>query len=95
MSAHFLLIDWENGMAQQEILATIRRNPFEPFSLVLADGAKHEIRHADQCMVMKRDVVIGLSAPGSEYVDYTMKINCYNVRGVEPIAAGEALAASA
>jgi len=38
-------------------------------------------------------VVIGLSAPGSEYVDYTMKINCYNVRAVEPIAAREALAA--
>ena len=82
-------------MAPQEILATVRRTPFEPFRLVLADGAKHDIHHADQCMVMKRDVVIGLSAPGSDFVEYTLKINCYNVRAVEPIAAREACAASA
>jgi hypothetical protein len=81
-------------MAPHEILATVRRTPFEPFRLVLSDGAKHEIRHADQCMVMKRDVMIGLAAPGSDFVEYTLKINCYNVRAVEPMAR-EACAASA
>ena len=38
-------------MAPQAILEEVRRSPFEPFKLVLADGARYDIQHPDQCMV--------------------------------------------
>ena len=46
-------------MAPQAILEEVRRSPFEPFKLVLADGARYDIQHPDQCMVMKKSVMIG------------------------------------
>ena len=84
-------------MAPHELLAHVRRTPFEPFRLVLADGAKYEIHHPDQCMVMKKDVVIGEVSRGpAEFIEWTIKLNCYNVIRTEPLAASPlACAASA
>lgn len=71
-------------MAPQEILAEVRKSPFAPFKLVLADGARYDIRHPDQCMVMKKSVVIGeLSTGNDECIEWTININCYNVIGIE------------
>lgn len=71
-------------MAPQLLLQEVRRSPFEPFRLVLADGAKYDIRHPDQCMVMARDVVIGeIADPAHDFIDWTIKINCWNVLRVE------------
>ena len=73
-------------MAPRDILGEVRRTPFEPFALVLADGAKYDIHHPDQCMVMARDVVIGEVADDDGVIDWTIKINCYNVVRVERAA---------
>ena len=71
-------------MAPHDILGEVRRTPFEPFRLVLADGARYDIQHPDQCMVMSRDVVIGeVADPSNPFIDYTIKINCWNVTGIE------------
>jgi len=83
-------------MAPHELLAHVRRTPFEPFRLVLADGAKYEIHHPDQCMVMKREVVIGEVSRGpTEFIDWTIKLNCFNVIRVEPLAVREPVAVPA
>jgi hypothetical protein len=70
-------------MAPREILEVVRRKPFEPFRLVLADGAKYDINHADQCMVMKKSVVIGEMAPDAGFIEWTININCWNVIRIE------------
>ena len=67
-------------MAPQQILAEVRRTPFEPFKLVLADGARYEIRRPDQCMVMPKSVVIGEVSPADDsFIEWTININCWNV----------------
>ena len=75
-------------MAPRDILGEVRRTPFEPFALVLADGAKYDIHHPDQCMVMARDVVIGEVADetSNPFIDYTIKISCWNVVRIERAA---------
>jgi hypothetical protein len=71
-------------MAPREILDVVRRSPFEPFRLVLADGAKYDIQHADQCMVMKKSVVIGEVSPDvGGFIEWTININCWNVIRIE------------
>jgi hypothetical protein len=73
-------------MAPKQILAKVRQTPFNPFRLVLVDGAKFDIRHPDQCMVMKKDVLIGeVAGEADDFIDWTIKVNCWNVIGVEPI----------
>jgi hypothetical protein len=74
-------------MAPQDILSHVRQTPFEPFRLVLADGARYDIRHPDQCMVMRREVVIGEPDAGDDFIDWTIKVSHYNVRGIEPLHA--------
>ena len=71
-------------MAPHEILEEVRRNPFEPFKLVLADGARFDIKHPDQCMVMKKSVVIGEVSPeADDFIEWTININCWNVIRIE------------
>jgi hypothetical protein len=71
-------------MAPNDILKEVRRTPFEPFRLVLADGAKYHINHPDQCMVMKKSVVIGEASPEvGGFIEWTININCWNVIRIE------------
>jgi hypothetical protein len=71
-------------MTPKDILEVVRRNPFEPFRLVLADGAKYDIHHADQCMVMKKSVVIGEgSSDANGFIEWTINVNCWNVIRIE------------
>lgn len=73
-------------MAPSEILEAVRRSPFVPFRLVLADGAKYDIHHADQCMVMKKSVMIGeVSRDVGGFIEWTININCWNVIRIEKI----------
>lgn len=70
-------------VAPQLILEEIRRTPFEPFRLVLADGAKFNIHHADQCMVMKKSLMIGEATDVNGFVEWTISINYWNVLRIE------------
>ena len=73
-------------MDRSEILAKVRQEPFEPFRLVLSDGAKFDIRHPDQCMVMKKAIVIGeVADEADDFIEWTIKVNCWNVTGIEPL----------
>ena len=78
-------------MSPHQILDEVRRVPFEPFSLVLADGAHYDIRHPDQCMVMPKSVTIGEMSANDEFIEWTINVNCWNVirieRAEEPEAA--------
>lgn len=71
-------------LAPQQILEEIRRTPFEPFRLVLTDGAKYDIRHADQCMVMKKTVMIGEVSPERDgLIEWAINIHYWNVARIE------------
>ncbi len=69
-------------MAPQAILEEVRRSPFEPFKLVLADGARYDIQHPDQCMVMRKSVMIG-EPEADGFIEWTINVNCWNVIRIE------------
>lgn len=73
-------------MSPAQILAEVRRSPFEPFRIVLANGAVYNIRHPDQCMVMAKSVVVGEVSPvADEFIEWTVTINPWNIIKVEPV----------
>lgn len=76
----------EFEMAPDQILAAVRRVPFEPFRLVLANGATYDIQHPDQCMVMPKSVVVGevlSSADADGFIGWTVNVNPWNVIRIE------------
>lgn len=48
-------------MAPNEIVAEIRKIPFEPFKLYVVDGPSYDIVHPDQCMVLLTAVIVGVN----------------------------------
>lgn len=74
-------------MSPFDILSHVRRAPFEPFRLVLLDGAKYDIRHPDQCVVMKREVLIAIPDRAGELTEYTIKLHHHVVARVELLTA--------
>jgi hypothetical protein len=72
-------------MAPNQILAEVRRSPFEPFRMVLGNGAVYDIRHPDQCMVMPKAVVVGQVSPhgDNDLIAWTVNVNPYNVIRIE------------
>jgi hypothetical protein len=77
-------------MAPDQILAEVRRTPFEPFRMVLATGAFYDIQHPDQCMVMPKQVVVGQAAANDGFIAWTVNVNPWNVLRLErePAMAG-------
>lgn len=47
-------------MSTDEVLAARRREPFEPFRIVLTDGRTFDVREPDRCMVLPTVVVVGV-----------------------------------
>ena len=78
-------------MSPGEILADLRKQPFEPFKLHITDGTTHEIRHPDQCLVLTTAVIVGTpTAPDSPH-ERSMKIDCRHIVKLEslpPLTAG-------
>jgi hypothetical protein len=67
-------------MSPNDVLADLRRQPFEPFQLIMTDGASFEIQHPDQCLVLTTALIVGLKTqPGQETSDRYVKIDCRHV----------------
>jgi hypothetical protein len=49
-------------MSAEEIKEVLLRKPFEPFRLVMADGAAFDIRHPDLLWVGQRTVMFGFTS---------------------------------
>ena len=73
-------------MSPEELRDTRKMQPFEPFRLVMTDGASFEIRHPDLLMVGQRSAVVGLSGqPSQTYYERTVKIDLLHVIRLEPL----------
>jgi hypothetical protein len=74
----------ESLMSPAQILAEVRRTPFEPFRMVLGNGAVYNIRHPDQCMVLPKSVVVGEVSPADDgFIEWTVTVNPWNVLRIE------------
>jgi hypothetical protein len=75
-------------MTQEELREYARRQPFEPFRLVLTTGATYDIAHPDLIMVGRRSAIIGLTNdPGGTAYDRTFKVDLLHVVGAQDLPA--------
>jgi hypothetical protein len=75
-------------MTQEELREFARRQPFEPFRVVLTTGATYDIPHPDLIMVGRRSAIIGLANdPGGTAYDRTFKVDLLHVVGTQELPA--------
>ncbi len=73
-------------MNQEELREYARRQPFEPFRLILTTGATYDIHHPDLIMVGRRSAIIGLANdPGGTAYDRTIKVDLFHIVGAEEL----------
>jgi hypothetical protein len=73
-------------MSPQELHDTLKRQPFEPFRLVMTDGTGFEIRHPDLLWVGQRSAMVGLTGkPGQTFYERSVKIDLLHVIRLEPL----------
>ncbi|MGC8643151.1 MAG: hypothetical protein ACP5XB_25100 [Isosphaeraceae bacterium] len=74
-------------MSYDELHDAARRQPFEPFRLILTTGATYDIRHLDLIMVGRRSAIVGVTNdPGGAAYDRTIKVDLLHVVGIEELA---------
>jgi len=69
-------------MTHEEVHEAARRQPFEPFRLILTTGAAYDIRHPDLIIVGRRSAVVGVTNEANDAVyDRTIKVEPASRRG--------------
>ena len=75
-------------MAPEELRDVLRRQPFQPFRLVMTDGQAYEVRHPDLMMVGRRSAIVGLTGqPGRTFYERTVQVDLLHVIRLEPLEA--------
>lgn len=75
-------------MTQEELQEAARRQPFEPFRLVVTTGTTYDIRHTDLIMVGRRSITIGITNDqAATAYDRTVKIDLFHVVAIEELPA--------
>jgi hypothetical protein len=73
-------------MAPEELREMLRRQPFEPFRLIMTDGVGFDIRHPDLLWIGLRTAMVGLTGdPGQTYFERSVKIDLLHIIRVEPL----------
>ncbi len=71
----------------------LRRQPFQPFRLVMSSGKSYEVRHPEMAMVLKNDILIGVNIQDGEPSEFDI-CPLFHVASVEPIVPGSTTADS-
>lgn len=73
-------------MFPEELRDSLRQQPFEPFRLVLTDGAGYDVRHPDLLWVGRRTTYLGLTGqPGQTFFERAVKLDLLQITRVEPL----------
>ncbi len=73
-------------MSPEELRGTLRQQPFEPFRVVLTDGASYDIRHPDLLWVGQRAAYVGLTGqPGQTYFERSVKVDLLHLTQIIPL----------
>jgi hypothetical protein len=83
-------------MTHVDLQSAARRQPFEPFRVVLTTGTTYDIRHPDLIMVGRRAAIIGITSDqaGTAF-DRTIKVDLFHVVGIEELPSPSANGPSA
>ncbi len=73
-------------MSPEELRDALRHQPFEPFRLVMTDGAGYEIHHPDLLWVGRRSAMVGLTGqPGQTFYERSVKVDFLHIIRLEPL----------
>jgi hypothetical protein len=73
-------------MSPEELRESLRQKPFEPFRIVLTDGASYDVRHPDLLWVGQRAVYVGLTGqPGQTLFERAVKVDLLHVTQIIPL----------
>jgi hypothetical protein len=73
-------------MTAEELRDAQKRQPFEPFRLVMTDDVGYDIPHPDLLLVGRRTATVGLTGqPGKTFYERTVKIDLMHVIRLEPL----------
>jgi hypothetical protein len=73
-------------MIPEEVQEVLKRQPFEPFRLVMTDGTGYEIRHPDLLWVGQWTAFVGLTGdPGKTFFERAVKVDLDHIIRLEPI----------
>ncbi len=79
-------------MAPEELRDTLKQHPFEPFRIVLTDGAGYDIRHPDLLWIGQRTAYVGLTGqPGQTFFERSVRIDLLHISRIEPLDGTQAL----
>lgn len=75
-------------MAPEELRGIVRQQPFEPFRIVMVDGAGFDIRHPDLLWIGRQSAMIGLTGDaGQTFYERAVRVDLWHVIRVEPLNA--------
>ena len=73
-------------MAPEDLRELLRKQPFEPFRLVMTDGVGLDIRHPDLLWVGRRIAMVGLTGePGQTFFERAVQVDLLHVICIEPL----------
>ena len=63
----------------------LKKQPFQPFRLVMSSGQSYEVRHPEMAWVTKSDILVGIDSD-DDFVPAEFKIcSMLHVTAVEPL----------
>jgi hypothetical protein len=74
-------------MHVDEMLAALRREPFQPFRLHVADGSCYDIRHPELMWVSPRAAYVGIPANAPGLIERAVTIALGHVSRLEELPA--------
>ena len=73
-------------MNPEELVALIRRRPFQPFRIYMTDQAHYDIYHPEMLMVGARSAIVGTTkTPDQTLYDIPINISLLHIVRTEPI----------
>jgi hypothetical protein len=75
-------------VAPEEIIEALRQKPFEPFRLHVTDGSAYDVRHPDQCLMLRHVAIVPVPpTPVEPLPDRAVKIDVRHIARLESLAA--------
>ena len=73
-------------MMPEELKSTLTQKPFEPFRIVVSDGATYDIRHPDLLWVGQFTCYVGLTGEaGQTLFERSVKVDLDHITRIEPL----------
>lgn len=72
-------------MDPDDLIALVKRAPFEPIRLHLSDGATFDLLHPDQIIISRRHVAVGINEAGDGVYMRLAFLSLLHITRVEPL----------